>query len=859
MIIPAQLQNRNFRFILLGKKSKIPIEKDWQKHNNYEFDNPKLLEHLLRGNNYGVLGGMGNLIILDFDNLDLQNVIMPKLPQTFTVKSGGTLGGLHLYYICDEAESFKVLDKDLSTLADIQGVGKYIVGPSSIHPDTDNDYTVITDMPIQTISLGELKAILGPWLLDEKADEIVIKKPNKLTTKIKDALKISTYLKSININSDKSPTSCPFHESRGGRCFSFSDEKQVWHCFHCQKKGDLIALYMLKNECEFKDAIKNLATLTNLEDDYEKTVKKKHEDKGDEPKMISVIVDGNILVDEVFKNGHAQFVVYDGNDISYVDSYTRGGQKFIPLYDNTITEGAVILPEKAEEYESTVKLLQDIREYIKKFLDMTDDMVNISAWYCLLSWVYDTLRTVPYLRARGDTGSGKTRFLDTIGHITYHSVKASGCVTPAPIYRLIRLWRGTLLLDEADFSASDENNEVVKILNCGYQKNTPVIRCNKNDPDKLEILPTFGPKVIATRQSFKDKALESRCLTEIMRKTSRRDIPVDLTEEFFNLSRTLRNQLLMWRLTNYFKIDPYKGIDIEYNIDVEPRIKQSVVSFPSIFLNDEEALTEFKEYVLFHQKEVIDERGDSFDGILVNTLAELILDKIEAKLQTQTSIDDTKDILNDTYITAREISDKMAFGDKRIDPGIIGRHLKSLKIPTQKLIRIDGKVVRPIDLSDRKHLLTTFKSYVPDEETIKNLTLHLESSVTKNLDKNQSLMKDYTINDKMGPSSVTDVTLVTDTLSDTQKLLQTPPVVRKQSLSPGAGGEAAGKCVRHASVTSITSVTSPGQDWVEYLIPNNEEIDILRLLDLGILQEDINKKLEIGEIYESKPGFVRKL
>ena len=44
--IPIQFRKREFRFVLLDRESKRPIEKDWQNTNNYEFDNPKLLKHL---------------------------------------------------------------------------------------------------------------------------------------------------------------------------------------------------------------------------------------------------------------------------------------------------------------------------------------------------------------------------------------------------------------------------------------------------------------------------------------------------------------------------------------------------------------------------------------------------------------------------------------------------------------------------------------------------------------------------------------------------------------------------------------------------------------------------------------------
>ena len=154
----------------------------------------------------------------------------------------------------------------------------------------------------------------------------------------------------------------------------------------------------------------------------------------------------------------------------------------------------------------------------------------------------------------------------------------SGATTPAPIYRLVRQFRGTLILEEADFRESDEKSEVITILNCGFEKNRPVIRCRKDDPDSLDVLPCYGPKVFATRHGFVDNALEARCLTFIMRETSREDIPALLGETCFKRAMSLRNKLLLWRLRNLSKVNQALVEEIDVG-QVEPRLKQLGLPF----------------------------------------------------------------------------------------------------------------------------------------------------------------------------------------------------------------------------------------------------------------------------------------
>lgn len=421
-------------------------------------------------------------------------------------------------------------------------------------------------------------------------------------------------------------------------------------------------------------------------------------------------IDDEKIYEQVYNGDTVLYAVWDNSEVKYVQSIMFEDITYKPILDDTLKTKAVYLPSNAEDYGSTKELLEEIQKFIKKYSDISPLMQRILSWYVLLTWIFDRLRTVPIARARGDTGTGKTRILDTVGSICYHSVKAAGCVTPAPIYRLIKKWNGTLILDEGDFRLSDEMSEVVKILNCGFQQGAPVIRCNKNDPEKLEILPTFGPKIIATRSDFKDKALESRCLTEIMTKTNRKDIPIDLPRSFFVEAEMLRNKLLMWRFKNYWKIDSDAGIDIDYGENIEPRIKQALVSFPPLFKNDAAALIDFKAFIQEHQRNIIEERSESFDGRIIYALAELLLDGIETNGY------------DDIVITAKDIAEKLSTDKKEYNPSTISRHLKNFRLQPEKPKKIRGRSVKRIPLTDREHLQTIFKGYLADDELLEKVS-----------------------------------------------------------------------------------------------------------------------------------------
>ena len=220
--------------------------------------------------------------------------------------------------------------------------------------------------------------------------------------------------------------------------------------------------------------------------------------------------------------------------------------------DNSLlAHGVVQFPSAREEYSSEIGLASSVRHFIHQYADLSEAFEEAATYYVLLTWVYDAFNELPYLRLKGDFGSGKTRCLQTIGSLCYKPMFASGASTVSPLFRIIDAFRGTLVIDESDFRFSDERAEIVKILNNGNAKGFPVLRSEVTpgkdfNPKAFDV---FGPKIIATRRSFDDRALESRCITEEMTGLPPRpDIPLSLPDTFHTEAEHLRNQLLSYRV-----------------------------------------------------------------------------------------------------------------------------------------------------------------------------------------------------------------------------------------------------------------------------------------------------------------------
>ena len=324
------------------------------------------------------------------------------------------------------------------------------------------------------------------------------------------------------------------------------------------------------------------------------------------------------LEDKTFFCGMDRF----GHSHTFLDEVEIGGKKYIPLPpdNNLVSKGVVLFPSMPSPYEDEAEILTEIQEFIHKYLDISDVFEQIATYYVLFTWLYDKFNELPYLRAIGDFGSGKSRFLQTIGVLCYKPIFTGGATTPSPIFRIVNEVKGTLIIDEADFRFSDMTSEIVKILNTGYQKGIPVLRSEGKGTFEVKAYDVFSPKIVATRETFSDKALESRFLVEEMgAERLRTGIPRTLDEGFYNEAELIRNKLLRWRLQNYFQPIERKEELIE---GIHPRLNQIVIPLLSI-IKDENIKNRLKSFIIEYNTELVADRGLSWESEIVLAILKL--------------------------------------------------------------------------------------------------------------------------------------------------------------------------------------------------------------------------------------------
>lgn len=334
------------------------------------------------------------------------------------------------------------------------------------------------------------------------------------------------------------------------------------------------------------------------------------------------------LIEPIWRGGDSDHYLFairqgEGGEVTVARGVDVNGYRFEPPgLSDLVRRGVVLLPSGLGEVQTVGALVERIRTFIYAYLDIDRVYLDLAAFYVLFTWLYDAFPTVAYLRALGDWGTGKSRFLRTIGVLCYRPMLTSGASTVSPIFRIIERWRGTLIIDEADFGMSDTEADIIKIFNTGYESGTMLLRAGSERSDyEPEAFNVFGPKVIATRKKFVDQALEARCLTKITMQTTRMDIPLILESEFYDEATAIRNDLLAFRMRHWrreVKVD-YSGIDR----NLPMRLNQVTLPMRTIIPAGDPALERLQNFVLAYHQQLLADTQMSLESKVLEVILEV--------------------------------------------------------------------------------------------------------------------------------------------------------------------------------------------------------------------------------------------
>lgn len=354
------------------------------------------------------------------------------------------------------------------------------------------------------------------------------------------------------------------------------------------------------------------------------------------------------IIEEVFdkdKTPTKQFAVFikDIEKVSYSEEIElQNGEKLLPIQTpNLIDNRVVLLPTHTAVYFSEQDLIKEIKEFLHKYLDIHPFHENVVAHYILMTWVFDRLSVVPYLRALGEFGTGKTRFIQAVGSLCYKPMFLAGATSDAYLFRVIELFNGTLVVNEFERVNSDLQSQITIILNNGYEKGMPVGRVEGDKTREPRTFNVFCPKIFSTRKRFSDQALESRIISVPMRCTTRQDIPSFLDETFWKEAEQIRNKLLLYRFKNLNNLlIQAKENERKRNLlsQLEPRLKQTLLPLMYV-IADTELEKKFVDFALEYQGQIVDARGNEMPGLIFQKLHDFYKTSDDGKITVKNIAD----------------------------------------------------------------------------------------------------------------------------------------------------------------------------------------------------------------------------
>jgi len=320
------------------------------------------------------------------------------------------------------------------------------------------------------------------------------------------------------------------------------------------------------------------------------------------------------------------FAVHAGKQILEIESFGPDDSfEYIPYAPSNplLIHKTIRFPDAVGREAPVSSLITEIKKIIHKYVELPEVFEAIAVHYVLLTWLYDHFNELPYLRVRGDYGSGKTRFLTVVGSLCYKPIIASGASTVAPLFHILDQIGGTLILDEADFRFSSETADITKILNNGNAKGFPVLRCEKmnNREFRPRAYHVFGPKLIASRKGYHDDALESRCIScDMGNEPRRKGTPITLPPSFGEEVMDVRNMLLTYRLRNHEKPHSTTG----YNSDLLSRRANQIYAPLLSFVSDEKIRADIISFAQQQSEQLRTDQGLKTEAELLQIIQHLM-------------------------------------------------------------------------------------------------------------------------------------------------------------------------------------------------------------------------------------------
>ncbi|MFH0978636.1 MAG: bifunctional DNA primase/polymerase [Candidatus Woesearchaeota archaeon] len=538
MNIPTQLQKPEFRFVLL--KGKRPFESEWQKK-GYRYDDKKLVEWIAAGGNYGVIGGYGNLRILDVDHLE----VLDKFQlETFTVKSPGSQGR-HFYFICPYSKNHV-----LPGVGELRANNYQVVGPGSSYDDPKRPeakgktYEVVNGAFIMEYSEEYLKNLIKPYIKDDATSTEANQEEPKSADKSRSGREFAEVCKLIKAGKTKEEV---FEAMQAFAKWASAPPAYREKTYSkAQSKNESIVHPTTTTSHYITTSHYNIKSWGYFDPTSQLCVGQVS------PRMFAGVIGGKkcLFLVKSEKDEESKFVNH---------FFEWEGQKY--LFSHAPQKAPYNVPsmERVQEWldgKLTIRplsaILEDVARVISLLYDFNDVQdLSMCQLYVGQTYIAPVLDSFFYLGVDATRGSGKTTLLEILSFLAYHGFMG-GDVSAAALARMCEDHSLSLLVDELDQKIGEHGEqEVVSILRKGQRRGNPYVRCEgKNHTPKA--YDVAGPHGYSIR-SLTEDALNQRTFFIHASVTTDSRLPVINTVKH-QIIKPLADEMWFWALENLQRV-----------------------------------------------------------------------------------------------------------------------------------------------------------------------------------------------------------------------------------------------------------------------------------------------------------------
>lgn len=206
-----------------------------------------------------------------------------------------------------------------------------------------------------------------------------------------------------------------------------------------------------------------------------------------------------------------------GNEITYVGMANK------KIYELNKIRNFGIIPTHEENIDSkfslkafaeyvngkTVKanaLYSSIKQLFQKYVVVSDEFFDVVVSYIMMTYIYVLFQVIPYLWINGEKGTGKSTIMKIMSKLCFNPMFCSN-VNPANIFRQIDNDGSTIILDEFEKMYGEDKQEIIKILNQGFNIDGVVPRC-VGQSNQIRKFRSFSPKIMGGISNIDDVLFE---------------------------------------------------------------------------------------------------------------------------------------------------------------------------------------------------------------------------------------------------------------------------------------------------------------------------------------------------------------